>query len=122
MANNHQGSVDHGIKIIDEYAKIKNKFNKKFKFYFKLQLRDLNTFISPKAKKEKNNKHISRFLSTKLTEAKFNNLVKRIKKHKFGLIITPFDEKSVNKIEKIVDYIKVASCSSNDWPLLEKIA
>ena len=38
------------------------------------------------------------------------------------LIITPFDEKSINKIIKKVDYIKIASCSSNDWPLLEKIA
>lgn len=122
MANNHQGSIDHGLNIIDKYAKIKNKFENKFQFYFKLQLRDLNTFISPKARKDKKNKHISRFLSTKLTDKKFNTLIKRIKKHNFGLIITPFDEKSVDRVKNIVEYIKIASCSSNDWPLLEKIA
>ena len=49
-------------------------------------------------------------------------MISRIRKHKFGLIITPFDEKSVDKIKNVVDYIKIASCSSNDWPLLEKIA
>lgn len=122
IANNHQGSIEHGIKIIDEYAKIKKKYDKKFDFYFKLQLRDLKTFISPKARKESSNKHITRFLSTELTELNFDSLIKRIKKYKFGLIITPFDENSVSKIQEVVDYIKIASCSSNDWPLLEKIA
>ena len=39
MANNHQGSVDHGINIIKEYAKIRNKFKNNFEFYFKLQFR-----------------------------------------------------------------------------------
>ena len=36
-------------------------------------------------------------------------------------MITPFDEDSVDwAIESEVDLIKIASCSSNDWPLLEK--
>ena len=38
-------------------------------------------------------------------------------------MVTPFDEESVDKIiSHNVDYIKIASCSFNDWPLLEKIA
>ena len=38
-------------------------------------------------------------------------------------MVTPFDEDSVEKIiNHNVDYIKIASCSFNDWPLLEKIA
>ena len=36
---------------------------------------------------------------------------------------TPFDEESVDVIKKMeFDYIKVASCSAKDWPLIEKIA
>ena len=35
---------------------------------------------------------------------------------------TPFDEASVDVIEKMnFDIVKVASCSANDWPLLERI-
>ena len=49
MANNHQGSVKHGLKIIDTYSDIsKNLFNPAIK----LQYRDLNTFIS-KNKRER---------------------------------------------------------------------
>ncbi len=122
MANNHQGSVEHGINIIRAYSKIRNKFKSNFDFYFKLQFRDMNSFISPNAIKENKNKHIPRFLSTKLSDKKFNLLINEIKRQKFKLIITPFDEKSISKIVKKIDYIKIASCSSNDWPLLEKIA
>ena len=36
---------------------------------------------------------------------------------------TPFDEASVDLIVDMgFDLIKVASCSADDWPLLEKIA
>lgn len=122
MANNHQGSLEHGINIIRQYSEIKNKFKNNFEFYFKLQFRDMKTFISPKAIKENKNKHIPRFLNTKLSDNQFDLLIKEIKKQKFKLIITPFDEKSVSKIVNKVDYIKIASCSSNDWPLLERIA
>ena len=39
------------------------------------------------------------------------------------LIITPFDEVSVdNALKQNVDIIKIASCSADDWPLIEKIA
>mgnify|MGYP001608836494 CR=1 FL=1 len=40
----------------------------------------------------------------------------------FVSICTPFDENSVDRIERHgFDIIKVASCSLTDWPLLEKI-
>ena len=118
MANNHQGSLKHGLKIIDTYSNIsKNLFNPAIK----LQYRDLNTFISKTELKEKN-KHVDRFISTKLKEMnlKFCN---KIKSNNLKLIITPFDEVSVNyAIEDGVDILKIASCSANDWPLIEKIA
>ena len=44
-------------------------------------------------------------------------------KRYFGDEVLDHDERSVDLATKCnVDIIKIASCSSNDWPLLEKIA
>lgn len=120
MANNHQGSLKHGLKIIDTYSNIsKNLFNPAIK----LQYRDLNTFISKTELKAKKNKHVDRFISTKLERDEFKIFCNKIKSNNLKLIITPFDEVSVNyAIEDGVDILKIASCSANDWPLIEKIA
>ena len=45
MANNHMGDVEHGIDIINELSKIKDKYTKYFNFAVKFQFRDLDTFI-----------------------------------------------------------------------------
>ena len=37
-------------------------------------------------------------------------------------MVTPFDEVSVDNRRHSIDYLKVASCSFGDWPLLENIA
>ena len=43
-------------------------------------------------------------------------------KKKFITICTPFDELSVAKVVKDkFDYLKIASCSSTDWPFVEEI-
>ena len=44
LANNHMGSVEHGENIIEAFSKLKTKFPH-FEFAFKLQYRDLDTFI-----------------------------------------------------------------------------
>ena len=121
MANNHMGDVNHGIKIINEFGKITKKYS--FNFGFKLQYRDLNTFIHKSFKKRNDLKFIKRFSETKLKENEFKKLIKCMKKNGFIPICTPFDEKSVDKIIKHkFEIIKIASCSFNDWPLLEKIS
>ena len=43
MANNHQGSVEHGIQIIKEMAAIARKYN--VKAGVKFQYRHLDTFL-----------------------------------------------------------------------------
>ena len=121
MANNHMGDISHGIKIIKEYSKFIRKYN--FQFAFKLQYRDLNTFIHRDFKKRNDLHYVKRFLDTKLSENQFNKLIQVIKKYKFKTISTPFDENSIKLIQKQnLDFIKVASCSFGDWPLLEEIA
>lgn len=121
MANNHQGDVNHGLAIIREMGKLAKKHN--LKAGVKFQYRDLKTFIHPSAVKDNQNKHISRFLSTELSPDQFLQLVNACRENGLITICTPFDEASVDLIVKHgIEIIKVASCSADDWPLLEKIA
>jgi len=120
MANNHQGSVDHAIDMIKVYSKIAKEHN--INAAIKLQFRNIPTFISKNQLKERTNKHIDRFLDTELTQKQFGVICKNIKDSGMKLIITPFDEISVdNSVKQNVDIIKIASCSADDWPLIEKV-
>ncbi len=122
MANNHQGSVEHGKKIIREIAAVTKDFSD-FDYGFKFQYRDLDTFIHPAYKDRDDIKNIKRFKSTRLSQDEFKELLKEVRKNGFKAICTPFDEISVDRIaQQGYDYIKIASCSFTDWPLLEKIA
>ena len=114
LANNHQGDVAHGKRIIEEVAR---------RAALKLQLRELDSFIHPAHKKTTTNKHIPRFLSTALSEREFAQLVAASRQLGLLTMATPFDEASVNTLERLgVEIVKVASCSATDWPLLERIA
>jgi len=121
MANNHSGDLRHGINIIREIGKVCKSFT--FKFGFKLQYRNLNTFIHPDFKKRTDIKYVKRFQETQLCENELKILKDEIKNLGFISICTPFDEDSVGLIEKHdFDIIKIGSCSFNDWPLLERVA
>jgi sialic acid synthase SpsE/quercetin dioxygenase-like cupin family protein len=119
MANNHQGDVRHGLHVIDEMAKIARRFS--VRAAVKLQYRNLATFIHPDFRTA-DHKHIKRFLSTELTKDQYATLVEAIRDAGLITMCTPFDEESVvDIIHHGIDIIKVASCSANDWPLLERI-
>ena len=121
LANNHQGQINHGIAIINEISSIVNKH--KVKSAIKFQFRELKTFIHPSHQKQTDQKHIIRFKETELKINDYQILFDEVKKNNLFTICTPFDEASVNYIEDMkFDLIKVASCSAQDWPLLEKIA
>ena len=122
IANNHFGSVNHAKKIIDEISQIQNPIG--YKVLFKLQFRNLDTFIHPDAPKDSH--YVKRFEATRLNKRdllEISHHISSLDKDNYGLIITPFDESSVEWcIEANTDFLKVASCSAKDWPLLEKIA
>lgn len=121
MANNHQGSLEHGLRIISAIGNIAGQEG--IRGSIKLQFRDLDTFIHPKHRDGADNKHISRFLSTRLSEGEFALLVNEIKRKGLISICTPFDEVSVERIERLgIEVIKIASSSAQDWPLLERVA
>jgi len=121
MANNHMGSLNHGLRMVHEFAEVKKKYD--YNFAFKFQFRNLDTFIHPNYKNRMDLKYVKRFSETNLSLREFEILKSELKKNGFISICTGFDEKSIDLIEKMdFDIIKIASCSFTDWPLLERIA
>ena len=120
IANNHQGDVRHGLRIIEEMARVARRFG--IRAGVKLQYRNLATFIHPNHRTVEH-KHIKRFLSTELSKEQYATLVEAVRDAGLVTICTPFDEESVEDIVNHgIEVVKVASCSANDWPLLERIS
>lgn len=114
------GDIDHGLKVIRSFGEVCQKYP--FDVAFKLQYRDLETFIHPAMQGRDDIKYIKRFSETHLSRADFDRLIAEIRVQGFLAMSTPFDEASVDLIEsQNLDVIKIASCSFNDWPLLERV-
>lgn len=121
MANNHQGSIEHGVNIIRHLGELTHEYG--INAAVKFQYRDLDSIIHQDFLERKDVKHIPRFLDTRLTKDQFYTLVVAAREVGLKTICTPFDEKSVDLcMDHGIEIIKVASCSATDWPLLEKIA
>jgi sialic acid synthase SpsE/mannose-6-phosphate isomerase-like protein (cupin superfamily) len=121
LANNHMGDVEHGLRVIRQCRQACEGLP--FQFAVKFQYRDLDTFIHPDYRDRFDIKYVKRFQETRLAEQDFLRL--KTEAEHCGLLTacTPFDEKSVDLIEKHkYDILKLASCSFTDWPLLERIA
>jgi len=121
LANNHQGDVQHALNIIKGMGAVVRKHG--VRAVFKFQFRQLDTFVHPAHKSGSKNKHVPRFLSTRLNPPDFQILLDAVRAEGMLSMCTPFDEASVEIISAMgFDLIKVASCSAKDWPLMEKIA
>lgn len=106
MANSHMGSVKIGKRIIDHCVDS-----------VKFQYRDLSILGKTETK------HHKRFRETHMEDGDRKSLVDYAKEKDLKVVITPFDELSVvQSVRHGADILKVASCSADDWPLLEKIA
>jgi sialic acid synthase SpsE/mannose-6-phosphate isomerase-like protein (cupin superfamily) len=121
LANNHQGNVPHALNIIRETGAVARKHD--VRGVFKFQFRQLDSFVHPSHKQRSDNKHIPRFLSTRLERQDFQKLLDAVRTEGMLSMCTPFDEESVSVITDMgFDLIKVASCSAKDWPLVSKVA
>ena len=121
MTNNHLGSLERGIKIIDQFSKV-IKFNN-VKAAIKLQFRNVDEFIHKDYINRNDIRYIRRTKETYLSNENYKILVNHIKKCGLIPMATPFDESSVDFCESLnLPIIKVASADNNDWILLKKIA
>jgi len=121
LANNHQGDLEHGLKIIREIGKVNAAAGARGAFKF--QFRQLETFIHPDYRERQDVKHIPRFMSTALRLEDYRRLTEAVRENGMLTMSTPFDEESVEIINRLdIEIIKIASCSAADWPLLEKVA
>ncbi len=121
LANNHQGNVEHGLRIIQSTAEVIKKHS--VRAAIKFQFRQLDSFIHPSHQKESELKYIQRFQSTRLDQSQFQVLLNEVWAQGLLAICTPFDEESVHiAVDMGFNLLKVASCSAKDWPLLEEIA
>ena len=123
MANNHMGSLEHGLRIVDAFGAVADRYRDHFDFGFKLQYRDLDSFIHPAFRERADIKHIKRFLETRMAPEAFLELLARFELRGFQKVCTPFDEASVELLERHgFQWLKIASCSLGDWPLMERVA
>lgn len=121
MTNNHLGSLERALHIVQQHAKIV-RFNN-VRAAIKLQFRDVDKFIHKDFVDRTDIRYIRRTLETRMSHDDYAVLVEAIKKSGCIPMATPFDEKSVDMcVEFDMPIIKIASADSNDWLLIEKIA
>ena len=121
LANNHQGDFAHAARIVEEVAKANNAAG--VRGALKFQFRQLDSFIHPDFKTRTDLKYIKRFSETKLSTDEFRSLAEVVRSNGLLTMSTPFDEESVDIIcDMGLDIIKIASCSADDRPLIEKIS
>ena len=120
MANNHMGSVAHGRRIIDEFSSLAKQFD--INAAIKFQFRQLQTFIHPDYI-DSDLKYVKRFRETELTKENYHGLARHAKSCGLKTVATPFDNDSIAWLEDLdISVVKIASCSIDDWPLLEEVA
>jgi N-acetylneuraminate synthase len=121
MANNHLGSLQRGLAIVDKFSKI-IRFNN-VRAAIKIQLRDVNTLIHKDYRGRSDIRYIKKTLQTALSTDDYTILIAAIRKAGALPCATPFDETSVDLCVTLgVQIIKLASSDLNDWFLIEKIA
>jgi sialic acid synthase SpsE len=121
MANNHLGSLDRGLKIVQAFAQVV-RFNN-VRATIKLQFRDVGGFIHRDFVDRQDLRYVKKTLDTRLSDDEYATLVKAIRQNGFIATATPFDERSVDLCSNLgIPIIKIASSDLNDWILIEKIA
>lgn len=121
LANNHLGSLERGLKIISDFAKVARYNN--VRAAIKLQFRDVDNFIHKDFRDRTDIRYIKKTMDTRMTREDYAEMMEHIRKSGFIRMATPFDEKSVDLcVDLDCEIIKIASSDINDWVLIEKIA
>lgn len=120
-ANNHLGSLERGLRIIDEYSRVV-RFNN-VRAAIKLQIRDVDNFIHRDFQDRQDIRYIKKTMDTRMTYEAYATMCEAIREGGCIRMVTPFDERSVEMcVDLGVEIIKLASSDINDWVLIERIA
>jgi sialic acid synthase SpsE len=121
VANNHWGSVERGLKIINAFSSVV-RFNN-VRAAMKLQFRDVDRFIHRDFRDRSDIRYIKKTLDTQMSAEDYGALVDATRKAGCVTMASPFDEASVDLCQELgVQILKIASSDLNDWMLIEKIA
>jgi sialic acid synthase SpsE/quercetin dioxygenase-like cupin family protein len=121
LANNHQGDLPYAKEIVAAVGAANARAG--VRGALKFQFRQLDTFIHPDYQQRMDLKYVKRFQETRLGMDAFGDLAAAVRQAGLLTMCTPFDEESVDVIADMdLDLIKIASCSADDRPLLEKVA
>ncbi|MEO7026702.1 MAG: N-acetylneuraminate synthase family protein [Caulobacteraceae bacterium] len=121
LANNHWGSIDRGLKIIDDFARIAR--SNSVRSAIKLQFRDVESFVHKDHRGRDDHRYIKKIQATRLTWRDLALLVEAVRDVGLETMVTPFDEVSVGRcVDFGVDFLKVASSDIRDRSLLPRMA
>ena len=121
LANNHWGSLDRGIRIVEAFGAVARRNN--VKAAIKLQFRDVESFVHVDHRFRDDHRYIKKVIATHLSWPELRTLVERVRATGMMTMVTPFDEISVDKcVEFGVEMLKIASSDIRDWHLIEKMA
>ena len=107
--NNHEGSFINAKKLITQAAKAKVDAVK------------FQTFITDDFINNNDKKRFKRFKKFQLSQNQFIKLAKHAHKRNLKFISTPFDIKSAEFLNKIVDAFKISSGDNNYFELIKKV-
>jgi sialic acid synthase SpsE/mannose-6-phosphate isomerase-like protein (cupin superfamily) len=120
LANNHFGNLNHALETLHAIHEEVKDLDQTI--VLKLQLRDLPTYIRKDFQERLDLHYIRRFSETRLSFGEFREILSVSKSLGFKTMATPFDEKSCETFSELgLDFVKVASASSNDFKLLDNI-
>lgn len=121
LANNHWGSLDRGLRIIRDFARVVRRND--VHAAIKLQFRDVDNFVHPNFRDRSDIRYIKKTLDTQMSWDALRTMVEAIRDAGMVTMVTPFDELSVDKCVAFgVDVLKIASSDIRDKTLLAKIA
>lgn len=121
LANNHWGSLDRGLRIVRDFARVvrRNDVHAAIKFQF----RDVDNFIHPEFRDRADIRYIKKTLDTQMSWDELRTMIEAVRATGMVTMVTPFDEVSVDKcVEFGVEVLKIASSDIRDKTLLAKIA
>ena len=121
IANNHWGSLNRGIKIIRDFARVVKK--NKIKAAIKFQFRDVDNFVHSNYKESEEIRYVNKTIKTKISWQDMKVMTDEVSKNGMLTMATPFDEFSILKCKELnLDLVKIASSDAKDKNLIREIS